>query len=266
MKNSPKSNNGFDIAVLTPQVSDQALQHQPATLSIEQQKARLFLISKRNNNENGAVSDKKQQAPQYEARRRVNRKAVTFKESFNFMGETYCVNPKKSGLYVEILKSMIKQFQIAEAKWKRVFVLRFDLHMSVSRRDSKIVTAFRKRLFQKLKLYYGFTDICYCWVREQERAKSQHYHWALFLDGNLIRHSSRINKVIKQTWEMPCGSYHVPVIKHPFYFVDNKETTQLAIKRISYLAKTRGKGYRDEQAKDFQCSRMKLVENLYRGG
>ncbi|MDX2425517.1 MAG: inovirus-type Gp2 protein, partial [Cycloclasticus sp.] len=167
----------------------------------------------------------------------------------------------KSGLYVQILESMINQFEIAATKWKRVFVLRFDLHMENYRSDNKIITEFRKRLFQRLKRTYDFKDIGFCWVREQERAKSQHYHFVLFLDGDLIRHSSKINNMVKQAWERPEGGYTVPVIKHPFYFADSEEVTQDAIYRVSYLAKARGKGYRDKQAKDYQCSRMKQINN-----
>lgn len=53
--------------------------------------------------------------------------------------------------------------------------------------------------------------------------------------------------MIKEAWEKPTGGYHVPIIK------------QEVIYRVSYLAKARGKGYRDKQAKDYQCSRMKPI-------
>jgi len=38
---------------------------------------------------------------------------------------------------------------------------------------------------------------------------------------------------------------------------DDNETRLKAIYRLSYLAKVRGKGYRDSQAKDYQTSRLK---------
>ncbi len=133
------------------------------------------------------------------------------------------------------------------------------LRSHINTKDNKIMTEFRKRLVQKLKPEYGFKEVGYCWVREQERAKAQHYHWVLFLDGNLIRHSKRINEMVKQAWETPTGNNHVPVIKRPFYFVDSEQLTQKAIYRVSYLAKTRGKGYRNKQVKDYQCSRLKVL-------
>ena len=66
--------------------------------------------------------------------------------------------------------------------------------------------------------------------------------------------------MIKDAWERPTGGYHVPTIKRPFYFVNSEEIVQEVVYRVSYLAKTRGKGYRPPQTKDFQCSRMKPPE------
>jgi hypothetical protein len=52
---------------------------------------------------------------------------------------------------------------------------------------------------------------------------------------------------------------HMPVISKPYYYVDrnNLKARRLdAIYRVSYLAKVRGKGYRDKQAKDYEASRL----------
>jgi hypothetical protein len=191
-------------------------------------------------------------------KRTINRKRIIYDDTFTLNGKTYQVNATKSGLYAEILKSIIEQFQIALLKWKRVFVLRFDLHTHAFSEDNKRITAFRKRLFEKLKRQYGFKDIGFCWVREHERAKAQHYHFVLFLDGRLIKHSSKIIPMIKAAWEDGTGTYTVPYIKHPFHFADSEDVIKKAVYRVSYLAKPRGKGYRPSQTKDFQCSRMKL--------
>jgi len=153
---------------------------------------------------------------------------------------------------------MIEQFEIGLEKWRRVFVLRFDLHTHVFTKDNARISVFRKGLFKKLKRHYGFKEIGSCWVREQEWAKSQHYHCVLFLDGNLIRHSSMINEMIRAAWDDGTGTYTMPHIKPPFHFVDREGITQEAMYRVSYLAKPRGKGYRPPQTKDFQCSRMKV--------
>lgn len=247
---------GFDTAVLSPSQAQDASNGGATDRPIEQSNSWLFLVS------NAAHSDT---ASNYSLDRKIvqtrsrNRKDVTYSGEFEFDGKRYLVNAKKSGLYKNTLKSMLSQYEVAKNKWGRVFVYRFDLHLDSYTSDNKVVTNFRKRLWKRLKNKYGFKDIGFCWVRERERAKAQHYHWVLFLDGNLIKHPKLLFQMIKEAWERQSfGHYHVPVVKSPFYFVDNPDTEIEAIYRSSYLAKARGKGYRNKQAKDFQCSRMKL--------
>ena len=48
--------------------------------------------------------------------------------------------------------------------------------------------------------------------------------------------------------------------EHDYYFIDKnnmKEKRLEAINRVSYLGKTRGKGYRPKQSKDYGSSRLK---------
>jgi hypothetical protein len=66
----------------------------------------------------------------------------------------------------------------------------------------------------------------------------------LFLDGNLIKYPSKIVPMIEAAWEDGTGTYTVPYLNHPFHFADNEAIIEKAIYRVSYLAKTRGKGYR----------------------
>ena len=248
---------GFDIAELTHKSIGEALPAMVLPVSETAVKARLFLLSNVEGSNNIPLEAVENKRVTTKPKRTHNRKRVIFEDTFSHNGKTYRVNSSKSGLYAEILKPIIEQFEIGLKKWRRVFVLRFDLHTHVFTKNNVRITAFRKRLFQKLKRYYGFKEIGSCWVREQERAKSQHYHFVLFLDGNLIRHSSIINEMIRAAWDDGTGTYTMPHIKHPFHFVDREGITQEAMYRVSYLAKPRGKGYRPPQTKDFQCSRMK---------
>jgi len=245
-----KQLHGFDIADLTRDSEAKSLTGEASHFSETSNKSRLFLISK-----DSLVIAKTSKAKNQKKKR--NRKKVIFNDVFTHNGKDYRVNSAKSGLYAEILTKLIEQFELASQKWKRVFVLRFDLHSHYYSGDNKRITAFRKRLFQRLKREYGFNQIGFAWVREMERSKAQHYHWALFLDGDLIRHSSRINLMVKDAWEDETGAYHVPTIPRPFYFGNVETIAEDVIYRVSYLAKARGKGYRDKQAKDYQTSRMK---------
>ena len=248
---------GFDTTVLTPPTTGEAVAAMLLPVSETVLKSRYLLLSNVEASNNIPLEPVVTKGATAKPKRTINRKRVIFEDTFLHNGKAYRVNSSKSGLYAEILKRIIEQFEIGLEKWRRVFVLRFDLHTHVFTKDNVRITAFRKRLFKKLKRRYGFKEIGSCWVREQERAKSQHYHCVLFLDGNLIRHSKAINEMIRAAWDDGTGTYTMPHIKHPFHFVDREGVMQDAIYRVSYLAKPRGKGYRPPQTKDFQCSRMK---------
>ena len=102
----------------------------------------------------------------------------------------------------------------------------------------------------------------YIWVREQESAKQQHYHVVIFLDGDKIRHSSVIIKVIMETWENLKSGNTVGYAKRCFYNVSDSNSKADAIYRFSYLAKARGKGYRPPQSKDYGTSRLRIPRAL----
>ena len=185
-----------------------------------------------------------------------NRKYVTHSNEMHRNGTTYAINAKKSGIYSAILHKMIDQLDICMNKWKRVLLIRFDLHIPFYTADNKIISRFRKNLIRRLEREYQINEIGYVWVREQEKAKHQHYHCAIYLNGNEIRHSSKTLRIIKDTWERINIENYMHPPKNPYYFIDNEQTKQEAIYRISYLAKARGKGYRDKQAKDYSTSRL----------
>jgi hypothetical protein len=182
---------------------------------------------------------------------------------FEHNGEWFEVNGSESNaIYPDILSSMINQLDAAISKYGRVFVYRFDLHQENYTSDNKGVSKFRDRLIKKLKRQYKTKDIFYTWVREVATGKGQHYHWVLFLDGDKIQHSAKLWNIVKALWEKKGLGYGgtVPSINHPFYNIDIPDIEQVrldVIYRISYLAKTNTKGYRDKSAKDFKSSHLK---------
>jgi hypothetical protein len=208
-------------------------------------KVRLFLISNYSNTTNKPQNSKPN-----------NSKKASYSGVINHGGTNYCVNgSKKHGVFLKPLHKAIEQLEICLQKWGRVLVIRFDLHQSYYTKDSRHISRFRKNLNERLARKYGISEVGYFWVREQERAKHQHYHFVIMLDGNKVRHSSSVLKIVKATW---CAKpdRHMPTIKNPYYFIDNDQTKADAIYRISYLAKSRGKGCRDMQAKDYSTSRL----------
>lgn len=72
----------------------------------------------------------------------------------------------------------------------------------------------------------GFSEIGFCWVREQERTKTQHYHFVLFFDGRKIRHSSKINQLVKYASEDPTAVSTVWHAKRQFYLANTEDVIQ----------------------------------------
>ena len=187
-----------------------------------------------------------------------DRKTRYFKEYLEINNELIKINSgENKGVHLKSLTRIIDQLDIAYSIHKRILVVRFDLHLKHCTPNSEVISNFIKKIKQWLCRNYKMKHIGYAWAREKERAKTQHYHCAFFLDGDRIQHPSKLIKQIKETW---ADHGHAPVIKSPYYFIHKhnyEEERAEAIYRLSYLAKTRGKGYRGSQAKDYGSSRLK---------
>ena len=79
----------------------------------------------------------------------------------------------------------------------------------------------------------------YCWVRELEKAKAQHYHMKLWFDGDLLKTSHYVRKYAKQVWEEMSGTF--PSLPKTYIYINSPETRLEALYWLSYLAKGRGK-------------------------
>ena len=183
--------------------------------------------------------------------------------------DLFIFSNEKLGVFPVIIEKSVEQLDICLAKFGRVLVVRFDLSLDEYSGDNHTISVFLNRLKEKLfklKRYRRIRDIGHVWVREVETAKTQHYHVALFLDGNKIQHPSLLLQLIKAKW-YKYGRLWIPKKEHVdddgcFYFIDKKKKDwekqrRKAIYRLSYLGKTRGKGYKDIQAKNYSVSRLK---------
>lgn len=189
---------------------------------------------------------------------------------YSYKEEELFINSSKTkGVYSNIIEKEVEQLDICLDKFGRVLVVRFDLSMDEYTGDNQTISIFLNRLKEKLfklKKYRRIKDIGHVWVREVETVKTQHYHVALFLDGNKIQHPSLLLQLIKAKWNKH-GRVWIPKKEYIdddgcFYFIDKKtkdweEQRGKAIYRLSYLGKTRGKGFKDIQAKNYSVSRLK---------
>ncbi|TXH67880.1 MAG: inovirus Gp2 family protein [Thiothrix sp.] len=190
-------------------------------------------------------------------RRTKNRKYITHSDTIEHQGIEYPINSTKSGIYTSIMHRAIEQLDACLQRWGRVLAVRFDLHhKGIQTHSNKWLSKFIKNLKRKIERAYDFSDLGFIWVREQERGKAQHYHLAIWLDGDVVRHPAQLTKLISETWEAinPANTIYYP--SNHYYFVDSEEAKRDFVYRMSYLAKARGKGYRNEQVKDYQCSRL----------
>ena len=189
-------------------------------------------------------------------------KHISKKNWVEFKNDFYPINSQPSGIYTPILNAMLEQFGIMLEIHNKVHVLRFDLRQYHYTEDNQRITVFNRKLFKWLKRHYQLKNIGYTWVREQERAKQQHYHFVLFLDGNKIKAPHKVVDKIESIWEGMSGSYWRPENNYSNMNKGDKQAISNTVYRISYLAKARGKGYRNEQAKDYSTSRLTLPKVL----
>lgn len=166
------------------------------------------------------------------------------------------VNSKKSGLRVDILKRLLSQLTAMLERDSKVFMFRFELHTPEYTDNNRCITNLNRRLFKRIKRHYN-SQIGYVWVREMERAKKQHYHYALFLEGHRVRHPDTVQKWIQEIWRDYEGTTHWSGYKN--LHREDENSIQRTAYWISYLAKPRGKGakYRPKQTKDYGTSKLK---------
>lgn len=194
----------------------------------------------------------------------ANRKHKTKVPVFEYGGVSYEVNVTGSGVYREIMRSIIEQLETGLAIHGRLMVVRFDLHSDGFQAGNEEIIAFRKRIMTWIERTYKTGSIGFVWVRERETTKQQHYHFALWIDGNKIQHPKKLLAHIMKKWEeIDPSSHSMPYIKKPFYFIENSEGLGDVVYRLSYMAKTRGKGYRPEQVKDYSHSRLKRQKSFF---
>lgn len=181
-----------------------------------------------------------------------NRKYASMNDTYKFCGDTYIVDARNKGLYTPILKSILGVLYTARHNWGRVLMIRFDLHhKNLHTEDSKHISKFFKNLIRKLERAYN-TKLLYVWAREVGRKEQgQHYHCALFMDGNKVNQSYKVLEIAEKTWP-----YHFSKPQNPYYYIDSPEIMQEAVFRLSYLAKVNTKGKRKPEAHDYGCSRI----------
>ncbi len=167
---------------------------------------------------------------------------------------------KRYGCYVSILKAAQHQMDAMLSRYSRVLVFRLDLHQYDYSGDSEKLSMMMRRFKGWVADRYGIKLVGHLWVREKERAKSQHYHLVFMLDGHKVRHPSKLISWIEHYWEFRNEPKpYTPRACYTMVKRDDFNSYSKAFYRISYLAKERGKGYKDVAANNYSASRIKVV-------
>ena len=191
-----------------------------------------------------------------------NRKKEHFSRLLTINNEELEVNAShKFGVYVEIIEKMVEQLDACYRIHKRVHVVLFILQHREASQDNKDISRFMNVITQWIRRKYKTKNIGSVWVREWEKAKakSHHYHCALFIDGDVVRFPKIILQAIKRKW-FRYGNVPDKFLKNCYYNIrkENHDEKRVdVIWRLSYYAKIRGKGYRNPQSSDYQTSRLK---------
>jgi hypothetical protein len=191
-------------------------------------------------------------------------KKVVYSDVINFGESNLPINvTKNSGCFVVMLSRVDEQLKAMLSYHCQVLVLRLDLHMNNYSPDNSLVSKYMKKLKKKLIAKYALMRVGHVWAREREKAKSQHYHLVLMIDANKVRHPSKIIELcesIWMAWEQP--KPYTPKNCYSVLKRGDKKKYDEVFRRISYLAKERGKGYKAKTANDYSTSRIKVKGNL----
>ena len=162
------------------------------------------------------------------------------------------------GCYREILIAIAGQMEAMLSYHSKVLVIRADLRVSTFTANNRLLSRYMEKLKRHLQGVYGMKRIGFVWAREQERAKQQHYHVGLMLNGNQIQFPSELLAWIDTKWqEKNQPKIYVPENCFNMVKRSSQGSFNKAFYRLSYLAKVRGKGYRPDAVNDYSTSRLK---------
>ncbi len=170
--------------------------------------------------------------------------------------------------YVEPLQRFKREIDAMLSHHCKIFVLRFDVHVHTHSQTNEVISKFRKSYADRIKRYYKTKNVAYVWCREVEKSKKQHYHFAVIVDGNEAWVAGALLAMAEEVASLQ--DLTIGFCKNPSYLIKRADlskgdysTYNDAFKRLSYLAKERGKAIKAERANSYQTSRIKprLNEN-----
>ena len=170
---------------------------------------------------------------------------ITFDKNIAIDGYEFEINNPANceGSYVRILDKIYSQLIAMLSHHCKVLVCMQIYHLHDYSEDNKVFSDFVQKYKKRLKKRFGFTRIGYVWVREQGQSEPQHYHLALFLDGNKVQCHHGIFKLAEKIWT-DWGHPHPSFVPQNSYYNLNREDGRIlnhVLYHLSYMAKVRTK-------------------------
>lgn len=167
---------------------------------------------------------------------------IRAKGEFLYDDVLWPVMPEEHQQDVKIMNSLFKAVDRTYATCSRFLAIRYDFHLPQYTPDNRVITRFHQLLIPALREEYPKSFARVFWVREQNQAPAQHYHYLLMVDGNCVRHPLKINKLVESCWKIATGGT-VWFPKHGYYLIRKNDTEAMAalLLRVSYFAKRHSK-------------------------
>lgn len=159
--------------------------------------------------------------------------------------------------FCKILDSGIKELNSMLKRHCKVLVIRLDIHIPEHTKLNANIGSFVDFLKRFIQRYYSTKDVGYIWVRETEKAKKQHYHLCVYVDGNKVRTSYKIVEWAERYLNSKDMTLYRPENTFMMVLRNDKQSIDTAVYRMSYLAKVRGKGYVDKHVRNYASSRLR---------
>lgn len=172
-------------------------------------------------------------------------------------------NSKTKRLYEPILMKLHHQASAMLSHHCKILVIRFDLPMAEYSPSNAVISELMRVMVKQLKHHYKMQRVGYAWVREQASSDKQHYHCALMLDANKVRHPKKVIERFERITDT--RNQLAPYIpKNCYYNIGRNDLTaySAALYRLSYLAKVETKGMRPNPTNDYSTSRIKPKETI----
>ena len=181
-------------------------------------------------------------------------------QSFHsYNGERYPINTHNGEFhcYSEILEAGIRELNSMLIWHSKVLAIRLDIHPRENTKLNTNISLFVDNLKKFIMRTYSIKRVGYVWVRETGSSKNQHYHLHIFVDGNKVQTSYKINNYVRRHLSGKCMSFHFPKNCYKMTFRESKDSIDEVIYRFSYLSKVTSKGSVEKNVRNYSSSRIK---------